>query len=108
MNQEEQVPQARTAAAAADAETTPAEKLEGWGVPARDILLRIARAGQLLDVRCEMPQCYCPRGRGYFEKRSPGAKWQPTAEYLLPLCKQEVAGSSPAGSMAARPLVERR
>ena len=28
-----------------------------------------------------MPQCYCPRGRRHFEKRSPRAKWQPTADH---------------------------
>jgi len=57
MNDEEQVPQARTPAAPADAGETPVEKLEGLGV--RGILRQLARDGQIIDVRCEMPQCYC-------------------------------------------------
>ena len=79
MNDEEQVPQARTPAAPADAEKTPAEQLKDWGV--RGILWQLARDGQIIDIRCEMPQCYCPRGPRHFEKRSPRAKWQPTADH---------------------------
>jgi hypothetical protein len=52
MNDEEQVPQARTPAGPADAGETPVEKLEGLGV--RGILWQLARDGQLIDVRCEM------------------------------------------------------
>src|ERR671930_433297 len=61
MNQEEQVPQARPQAAPVDAEETPVQKLERLGI--RGILWQLARDGQLIDVRCEMPQCYCFRGR---------------------------------------------
>src|SRR5439155_21352532 len=80
MNEEEQVPEARTPGAAADAEETPVEKLESLGVR-RGILRRLARDGQIIDVRCEMPQCYCFRGRSYFEPISPGADWMPTADH---------------------------
>src|SRR6266542_6362140 len=79
MNDEEQVPQAGTPAAPADAGETPVEKLESLGV--RGILWRLARDGQIIDVRCEMPQCYCFRGRWYFEPISPGADWMPTADH---------------------------
>ena len=79
MNDEEQVPQAGTPAAAADAEKTPVERLEALGV--RGILWQLARDGQIIDVRCEMPQCYCFRGRRYFEPRSPGADWMLTADH---------------------------
>jgi hypothetical protein len=79
MNDEEQVPQARSPAAPADIEETPVEKLEALGV--RGILLQLARGGQLVDVRCEMPQCYCFRGRRYFEPRSPLSDWSPTADH---------------------------
>jgi hypothetical protein len=79
MNDEEQVPQAGIPAAAADAEKTPVERLEDLGV--RGILWRLARDGQIIDVRCEMPQCYCFRGRSYFEPRSPGADWMLTADH---------------------------
>src|SRR4051812_3681542 len=60
-------------------DVNPLERLEGLGV--RGILLRLARDGQLVDVRCEMPQCYCPLGRRHFEQISPGAHWMPTADH---------------------------
>jgi len=34
-----------------------------------------------VEVRCEMPQCYCFRGRRYFDPISPGADWMPTADH---------------------------
>ena len=79
MNDEQQVPQAGTPAAAADGERTPVERLEALGV--RGILWQLARDGQIIDVRCEMPQCYCFRGRRYFQPRSPGADWMLTADH---------------------------
>jgi DNA-binding transcriptional MerR regulator len=83
MNDEEQVPQARTPAGPADAGQTPVEKLEALGV--RGILWQLARDGQIIDLRCEMPQCYCFRGRRYFEPRSPPrsplSDWSPTADH---------------------------
>ncbi len=79
MNDEEQIPQAGTPAAPADAGETPLEKLEALGV--RGILRQLARNGQIIDVRCEMPQCYCFRGRSYFEPSSSGSHWSPTADH---------------------------
>jgi len=79
INDEEQVPQARTPAAPADAGETPVEKLDALGV--RGILWQLARDGQIIDVRCEMPQCYSSRGRRYFEPRSPRSDWSPTPDH---------------------------
>ena len=80
MNDQEQVPQASTPAAPADADKTPVERLEALGV--RGILRQLARDGQLIDVRCEMPQCYCFRGRRYFEQRPPPrSDWELTADH---------------------------
>jgi DNA-binding transcriptional MerR regulator len=62
-----------------DAGETPVVKLEALGV--RGILWQLARDGQIIDVRCEMPQCYCFRGRSYFEPRSTLSKWSPTADH---------------------------
>lgn len=78
-NNETQVSQARISAAPADAGPTAIEKLEALGV--RGILWQLARDGQLTDVRCEMPQCYCFRGRSYFEPRSARSDWEPTADH---------------------------
>jgi hypothetical protein len=71
MDHEEQVSQAGTPAPPAAARASVVEKLEGLGV--RGILWKLARDGQIIDVRCEMPQCYCPRGRRHFDSISPGA-----------------------------------
>jgi hypothetical protein len=64
MKDQERVPQGRTPAARADAGETPVERLEALGVCG--ILRQLARDGLLIDVRCEMPQCYCFQGRRYF------------------------------------------
>jgi hypothetical protein len=79
VNHEEQVPQAGARAAPADAGETAFEKLEALGV--RGILRQLARDGQIIDVRCEMPHCYCFRGRRYFEPRAPYSDWEPTADH---------------------------
>jgi hypothetical protein len=79
VNEEEHVPQARTPAASADAGETPVAKLKALGV--RGILWPLARDGQIIDERCEMPQCYCFRGRRYFEPSSSGSHWSPTADH---------------------------
>ena len=73
MKDEEHVPQVGTPAAPADAGKTPVEKLVALGV--KGILWQLAKDGQLIDVRCEMPQCYCFRGRRYFESVSTGSAW---------------------------------
>ena len=67
--------QAGTPAVPAVSGQTTVEKLETLGV--RGILLRLARDGQLVDVRCEMPQCYCFRGRRHFEPRTAPPEWDP-------------------------------
>ena len=76
---DETAAQAGVPAAPADAGASVVEQLEALGV--RGILWQLARDGQIIDVRCEMPQCYCFRGRRYFEPISPGADWMPTADH---------------------------
>jgi hypothetical protein len=49
MKDQEQLPQARTPAAPADAGETPVERLQALDV--RGILWQLARDGQLIDVR---------------------------------------------------------
>jgi len=64
----------------ADAGATPVEKLDALGV--RGILWQLARDGQIVDVRCEMPQCYCFRGRKHFDPRWAGySDWELTADH---------------------------
>lgn len=80
MDHEEQVSQAGIPAAQAAARAAVVEQLESFGV--RGILKRLAQDGQILDVRCEMPQCYCHRGRRHFVAKSlPLPQWSPTADH---------------------------
>jgi hypothetical protein len=77
MNDEHLARPAKSAAQAAS--ETPVETLERLRV--RGILRQLARDGQIVDVRCEMPQCYCFRGRRYFDPRGPYSDWEPTADH---------------------------
>jgi hypothetical protein len=43
------------------------DKLKALGV--KGVLREMAERGQLLELVCEMPQCYCPFGRTHFERR---------------------------------------
>ncbi len=43
----------------------------------RGVLFQMAQRGQIIELRCEMPKCYCHKGRRYFEPRSTAAGQQP-------------------------------
>ena len=48
----------------------------------RRILMQMAKDGQLYEVRCEMPECYCPRGRSSFDpKEHPPGPWNLSADH---------------------------
>src|SRR4051794_33498785 len=79
VNDKEQIPRATSPATPQVVGETAVEKFEAWGI--RGILRQLARDGQIIDVRCEMPQCYCFRGRRYFEPRGPYSDWEPTADH---------------------------
>ena len=92
--------------AAADARETAVEKLEALGV--RGILMQLARHGQLIDVRCEMPQCYYFRGRSCFEHRGPPySDWEPTADHY-PRLKMHEGHLTPDNVRLAHRLCNRR
>jgi len=105
MNDEEQAHRAGTPAAPADAGETAVEKLKALGV--RGILSQLARDGQIIDVRCEMPQCYCFRGRRYFEPRSSPSDWQPTADHY-PRLKMHGGHLTPDNVRLAHQLCNQR
>jgi Recombinase len=81
------------------------EKLTDRGV--RGILLQLAQDGQIVDVRCEMPQCYCPRGRGHFDSRSPMTNWSPTPDHY-PRLKAHGGQLTPDNVRLAHRLCNRR
>jgi hypothetical protein len=48
----------------------------------RGVLVQMAMAGQILELRCEMPYCYCPHGRRHFvRKATPPPRWAPSADH---------------------------
>jgi hypothetical protein len=61
-----------------------AEQLRRLGV--RGVLVQMAERGQLLELKCEMPTCYCPKGPKHFDpwpepRYSPERKWAPNADH---------------------------
>jgi hypothetical protein len=102
MNHEEHVPQAR---APSEVGETALAELESLGV--RGILWQLARDGQIIEVRCEMPQCYCFRGRKYFEPRSLGSDWEVTADHY-PRLKAHGGHLTPDNVRLAHRLCNRR
>lgn len=48
----------------------------------RGEIMRMARRGQLHEIRCEMPTCYCAKGRRFFKPRSsPMHEWALNADH---------------------------
>jgi hypothetical protein len=48
----------------------------------RGEIVRMAKRGQLYEIRCEMPTCYCPKGREHFdEKSTPMKDWALNADH---------------------------
>ena len=59
---------------------TVADKLRALGT--RGVLVQMAQRGQIIELRCEMPMCYCHKGRGYFDPRStPLTDWAPSPDH---------------------------
>ena len=69
-----------------------ARRLKSWGV--RGILIKAAELGYITEVRCAMPECFCPGelgGAGYFEPVTPElSDWSPTQEHF-PIPKRKGA-----------------
>ncbi|HEY1480228.1 MAG TPA: hypothetical protein VGF46_09370, partial [Gaiellales bacterium] len=66
-----------------------------------------AKDGQLLDVRCEMPRCYCFQGREHFDPRGPYSDWEPTADHY-PLLKMNDGHLTSSNVRLAHRLCNRR
>jgi hypothetical protein len=105
MDHEEGPPQAELPAAPAGAGTSAVDPFEALGV--RGILRQLARNGQILDVRCEMPQCYCFHGRRYFDPVAARTDWSPTADHY-PRLKAHGGHLTPDNVRLAHRLCNRR
>jgi hypothetical protein len=63
---------------------TVAERLQMLG--AKGVLVQMAKNGQILELRCEMPTCYGPNGRTHFDPwsnapHSSGHDWSPNVDH---------------------------
>lgn len=57
-----------------------ADELRRLGV--KGVLVRMAESGQLLALKCEMPQCYHHKGRGAFDPlTTTRTKWAPSRDH---------------------------
>ena len=84
---------AKAAAGGAGADSLVADQLRALGV--KGVLVRMAERGQLLALRCEMPQCYHHKGRGAFDPvTTPRTKWAPSPDHY-PILKSAAGTSSP-------------
>jgi hypothetical protein len=59
---------------------TVTDELRALGT--RGVLVQMAQRGQIIELRCEMPMCYCDKGWGYFDPRStPLTDWAPSPDH---------------------------
>ena len=71
---------ATAAAGGKGADSSVADQLRALGV--KGVLVRMAERGQLLALKCEMPQCYNPKGRSAFDEvTTPRTKWAPSPDH---------------------------
>jgi hypothetical protein len=71
---------AKAAASGGGADSSVADDLRALGV--KGVLVRMAERGQLLALKCEMPQCYHHKGRGAFDPvTTPRTKWAPSPDH---------------------------
>jgi hypothetical protein len=62
------------------ADESVADRLRGFGV--KGILVQMAERGQILELKCEMPQCYHPNGRDMFESLATERRlWAPSRDH---------------------------
>jgi len=71
---------AKAAAGGGSADNSIADELRRLG--AKGVLVQMAERGQLLDLKCEMPQCYHHKGRAAFDPvAKTRTKWAPSPDH---------------------------
>ena len=85
-----------------------AKTLRGWGV--KGILITAAELGYITEVKCGMPQCFCPEelgGASYFVPLTDGySDWNPTHEHF-PTPKRDGGQRTVENSVLAHRLCNR-
>lgn len=67
----------------------------------------MALDGQLLELKCETPRCYCERGRSYFPKPPvPDSDWDPTLDHY-PILRSNGGHKDPWNVRLAHKLCNR-
>lgn len=61
-----------------------AARLRELGV--NGVLVEMAKNGQILELKCEMPTCFCPDGRRHFDpwpdpRSTPENRWSPNPDH---------------------------
>jgi len=80
---------AKGAAGVGGADSSVADELRRLG--GKGVLVQMAERGQLLALKCEMPQCYHHKGRGAFDPvTTPRTKWAPSPDHY-PIPKWSVS-----------------
>jgi len=54
----------------------------------KSVLWQMAERGQIIELRCEMPHCYCPKGRSWFETPAMSKDWAPNTDHY-PILKSK-------------------
>lgn len=68
------------AATGGGADSSVADELRRLGV--KGVLVKMAERGQLLELKCEMPQCYHHKGRAAFDPvAKTRTKWAPSPDH---------------------------
>jgi hypothetical protein len=71
---------AKAVAGAGGADSALADELRRLGV--KGVLVKMAERGQILDLKCEMPQCYHHKGRAAFDPvAKTRTKWAPSPDH---------------------------
>ena len=71
---------AKATAGGGGADSSVADQLRALGV--KGVLVQMAERGQLLALKCEMPQCYHPRCRRGHPVTTPRTRWAPSRRPL--------------------------
>jgi hypothetical protein len=84
---------------------TVSYRLQHLGVSG--VLVDMAESGLITELRCQMPSCYCPGGRGYFDPRSSDPDdWVPNPDHY-PLSKANGGHLVPENVRLAHTLCNR-
>jgi len=65
---------------------TLGERLRALGL--KGVLWQMAERGQIIELACEMPRCYCPKGRSWFETSATSKDWAPNTDHY-PILKSK-------------------